>query len=515
MPSIFAENFYSKKNNANARWTDKFYKLNISTLARKMRGKGEKFWEQEGEKMALSIFHSAAKRVPAYKQFLKKNRVNHQLVKTLSDFNQVPATTKENYIHHYPLQQRVWDGKLFANKITASSSGTSGIPNYWPRGDYQEYEAAVTHEMLYTELFEIQKKSTLLIIGFPMGIYVSGIATLLPSLLVAQKGYNLTIAPTGNSKAEVLKAIRQLSDNFEQTILVGHPFFVKDVIETGKQEGIKWQTKKVKALLCSEGYSEEWRKYVSSELGFKNKNNNVLFNTYGSSELLLTAYENPYTIFVRKLLEKDTDLTKRLFNTPQVPNLFQYNPLLRFIQTIGHELIFTANSGAPLIKFNLHDNGMVLPFNRIKSLLRPADIEPKTPQLSRAWKLPFVALWGRSDHTLVFYAANIYPEHIHGSLHHKSLFPILTGKFSMRKSYLKNMDEFLEINLELRPQASPKQELVNALQERIIDHLKKVNTEYSFLCDHLDKNLAPRIKLFPYQHPKYFKPGLKPRYITD
>jgi hypothetical protein len=43
-------------------------------------------WEREGQKRALQIFHATAERVPAYKDFLKKHKINHEKVRTIADF---------------------------------------------------------------------------------------------------------------------------------------------------------------------------------------------------------------------------------------------------------------------------------------------------------------------------------------------------------------------------------------------------------------------------------------------
>ena len=43
-------------------------------------------WEREGQKRALQVFHAAARRVPAYKDFLKKHHVQHEKVRTIKDF---------------------------------------------------------------------------------------------------------------------------------------------------------------------------------------------------------------------------------------------------------------------------------------------------------------------------------------------------------------------------------------------------------------------------------------------
>ena len=77
------------------------------------------------------------------------------------------------------------------------------------------------------------------------------------------------------------------------------------------------------------------------------------------------------------------------------------------------------------------------------------------------------------------------------------------------------MDEFLEINLELRPQVKSSLKFAKIIQKIVVEKLKKINMEYQFLSKYLDKDLTPKIKLWPNQHAQYFKPGLKPKYILN
>jgi phenylacetate-CoA ligase len=472
-----------------------------------LTNKNSVFWQKAGERKALKIFHEASIKVPAYKDFLKKHKVNPVKIKTISDFSQVPPTDKANYIQEYSLAQRSVNGNLDNAKIIASSSGTSGTPNYWPRGTYQDYEAAVTHELLFKNLFNTDKRRTLCIIGFPMGVYVSGIATLLPSWAQGLS-YPFSIVSAGNNRAEVLKAIKNLGDNFEQILLIGHPFFLKDVLETGKKQGISWGSKKLGLMFCSEGFSEAWREYVLKAHGIKT---GLAFNTYGSSEMLLMAYETHISISVRKLLEKNKKNSIQILGSEVVPNLFQYNPILRFIEEVNNELLFTSFSGTPLVRFNLHDTGKILSFNdTITKLSNHLENSAK----KNAWQLPFVTVAGRSDHTIIFYAANIYPQHIHYALNHQRLLKTLTGKFTMTKGYHSNMDEYLEIHIELKSGMKVRKNLARAIEKNVIEKLKKVNAEYNFLWHNLHKDLRPKIKLWPYGHEKYFKVGLKPKYIA-
>jgi len=398
-----------------------------------------------GEERAWKIFHDAATHVPAYKDFIKKHGIDHKKVKNFSD---IPITDKKNYIQAYPLKDRVWQ----SGGIIAMSSGTSGEPTFWPRGGYQEFEQAVTHEMLYRKYFEIQKYKTLMLVCFPMGMYISGVATLIPSWLVGQKYPNLTLVSVGNRQADILKALAHLKNDYEQIALVGHPFIIKDVLER-----VKLKHQRVRIMCCSEGFSEDWRNYVEKLADAK------VFNTYGSSELLLMGYELPGKAG------------------------YSYNPFIRYVESVSGELIFTAASGVPLVRFNLHDAGTV--------------------------KGNTITLKGRSDHTIIMYAANIYPEHVRVGLNRKSWYSKFTGKFSMEKKYTRSRDEQLAINIELRSGIKSNRILTARIQESVTENLKRINHEYLDTFNRFGKKVIPVIKLLPYQEPKYFPQGLKPRYI--
>ncbi|OGE78809.1 MAG: hypothetical protein A2751_01275 [Candidatus Doudnabacteria bacterium RIFCSPHIGHO2_01_FULL_46_14] len=503
MPVNLISSFkFQKKQN----WITEFFRFNTPGFEKLLRTQGESFWKRAGEKRALTVFHEAARRVPAYKDFLKKNKINPQKIKTVGDFSHVPHTDKKNYVSSYPIHKRCWDEKLSESSLVAMSSGTSGEPNFWPRDGYQEFEAAIIHETIYRNFFQINKYKTLLVIGFPMGVYVSGLATTLPSWLVAQKN-NLTIITAGNNKTEVLRTVRNLRQNYEQIILVGHPFFIKDIIETGTENGMRWDKKRLRMMFCSEGFNEQWRDYLLKKAGIK-AGRSAILSTYGSSEMLLMAHETPQSIKYRQILESDPALSNEIFGRPLTPNLFQFNPLLRHITSEGGELIFTAASGTPLIRFNLHDSGKIIPYEDMKNRLG------KKISANDGWQLPFLALYGRSDYTVILYAANIYPEHIHSALNHRPFLNKITGKFAMRKGYLKNMDEYLEINIELKTGIKSGHELSKQIQSKIYEKLKDINMEFRDASMKFPKNTVPKIVLHSYQDPKYFKPGLKPRYIV-
>ena len=488
---------------------EEYAQFDASAWEHMLRTRGENFWQKAGERRALELFRAAAAKVPAYKDFLRKEKVRPGLIKTARDFAKVPPTDKKNYTDRYDLAARSWGGNLSQAKLIAVSSGTTGAPKFWPRSHYQEFEAAVIHELLYRYLLGAEKQRTLVMIGFPMGVYVSGVATLLPSWLAASK-MGVALMSIGNNRMEMIRAVENLHKNFERVILVGHPFFIKDVITTGRERGVPWEKIQPRMMFCSEGFNEVWREHLAECAGLKGpRQRENMISTYGTSEMLLVAHETPLSLAARSRFAIDPGLAQKIFNLPFAPNLFQYNPFLRYIETQGEELLFTVASGLPLVRYNLHDSGEILPFQQI------ADLVKKEKGRSRVWQLPFLALRGRSDHTLILYAANIYPEHIHGALQHEQFLPHLTGKFALAKGYRRNMDEFWEVNLELREGVRPSENLSAVAGEHIINALKLVNMEYLDVSRSLGKDVRPRIKLWPYADPKFFRPGLKPKYIIE
>lgn len=131
------------------------------------------------------------------------------------------------------------------------------------------------------------------------------------------KGYQITIVSAGNSKNEILKIVKNLQKEYEQIILVGHPLFIKDVIETGAESGIRWSKRRLRMMFCSEEFSEKWRRYIIAKSGFGFNPKNVI-STYGSSEMLLMAHETPLSIWVRNLMEKDKEFRSELIGPKSV-----------------------------------------------------------------------------------------------------------------------------------------------------------------------------------------------------
>src|SRR4051794_34715629 len=91
-----------------------------------------------GFRLALALFQQASERVPAYKDFLKKHQVQPSKIKTYADWQQLPQTNKPDYINKYSLPELCWEGNLLDIRHLPMSSGSTGLPQFWPTTDLQE-----------------------------------------------------------------------------------------------------------------------------------------------------------------------------------------------------------------------------------------------------------------------------------------------------------------------------------------------------------------------------------------
>jgi len=56
--------------------------FSIEKARRQLTETSEDEWQSRGEKRALALFHTAAEHVPAYKDFLKKNKIKPDKIKS-------------------------------------------------------------------------------------------------------------------------------------------------------------------------------------------------------------------------------------------------------------------------------------------------------------------------------------------------------------------------------------------------------------------------------------------------
>jgi phenylacetate-CoA ligase len=495
----------------------RFMNLDIDNLMSEYKNANSDSLLKEGNRLALELFHQAAERIPAYKDFLKKNNIDPNLIKTLEDFKKVPIMDKKNYLRAYPLKDLCWDGKLDNLYILSSSSGSTGEPFLWPRGEEQELEGALNFELIFKEIFHTDKLKTLYIVCFAMGTWISGPFVLACAEYLERKGYPILTVTPGLDRDVTYSLFKSLAPQFDQIIISGYPPYVKDILDDGESSGINWKKHKIKFLFAAEGFSEQWREYIHAKVGADEKLITSV-NIYGSADAAILAHETPLTTAIRCMTADNPDRIYELFSENRLPTLAQYDPRLKYFEEVDGSLIFTTRSGIPLIRYSIGDHGGLYTFdemdskinhlskNNLKALLQ------KESTADLLWKLPFVYVFGRSDFTVSLYGLLIYPEHIKYGLERKNLQKNLTGKFVMSIEYDNNNDQYLLIRVELCKGVKGSANLRKTVENEIVNGLKQVNSEYNRLLQSIKRKAIPVIDLIENDNIEYFKKGAKQKW---
>ncbi len=462
-------------------------------------------WEKRGEAMALALFHAAANAVPAYADFLKKNEINPKKIKTKDDFLKIPLTSKENYVERYPLDALCWGGRIDRGAVVAESSGTSGRHFLWPRFKEQEEESAVIHDILLRSIFGAEKKKTLFVVTFHLGAHIAGMIIADSIKRVLQAGLPGALVTPGLQKNDIIQLIQKLHPSFEQVVIAGYPPFLKDVVEDLLADGYNPSTHPLKLMCSGESFPEAWRDAILKKI--KSSPTEGIFNVYGSADFAMMGHETPLTIALRRKAYKNSALAALLGGTTaHVPPLYQTYPTSRYFEEVDGELVCTAASGIPLVRYAIHDAGAVIPYEKIKSYLGMT--------IAPHWRLPIVAVYGRKNHTATIYALNVYPEHIQEIIAHSKINTFITGKFFLQTQYDAGHDQYLELHVELLPKRAHTKNLEVQLGAVVTAQLQKINLEYGKLYAAVGDKVSVRVVAHAFGDEGFRAIKMKHKYIV-
>lgn len=484
-----------------------------------MRSKPARFWSKAAARHTARLFKAATSRVPAYKNFLKKHSAQITGVKKLSELQKAPTITKQEYLRSYTLEDLCWDGKLEGPIVFTSTSGSTGNSFYFPRGQELDWQSTVMHEVFLRNDPTNKHLNTLVVICFGMGVWIGGLITYQAFTNISRRGYPLSIICPGVNKKEIFEAIKNIGGKFEQIILCGYPPFLKDIIDEGPEHGINWKRSRIKLIFAAEAFSENFRDYVANKAGVKDLFLDTM-NIYGTADLGTMATETPFSILVRRLALQKENFFRDLFpRTNHTPTLAQYNPLFTDFDVENGQILCTGNNTIPLIRYAIGDHGGVFTFTELKRIAKKHGINldqaaKEAGIFTTISELPFVYVYERADLSTKLYGAIIYPEHIKEEMHRSQLAKSITGKFTLVTKTDKKHNEYLEVNVELRPKIKPTGTLKKKLREIIHDALLRKNAEHRNNASLMPNRVKPKIALWQHEHPIHFKPGIKQKWAV-
>jgi phenylacetate-CoA ligase len=462
---------------------------------------------------ALALFHDVAATVPAYGEFLADRRIVPGTIRTPQDLAAVPLVTKENYVRRYPLARRCRGGDLSRSDFVAVSSGSTGEPTFWPRFLSDELAVARRFEHVFHDAFEADRRRTLAVVCFPLGTWVGGMFTAACLRHLAVKGYSITTVTPGNQKPEILRVVRALAPAFEQTVLLGYPPFLKDVVDAGIAGEIPWREYHPKLVLAGEVFSEEWRALMGERAGLARPLHDSA-SLYGTADAGVLGNETPLSVCVRRFLAARPDAARSIFGEARLPTLVQYDPSSRWIEEHEGTIVFSADGGVPLVRYHLDDQGGVVPYAAMIARLRDLGLEAEA-EVRRAGDrgvrpLPFAYVFGRARFAVSFYGANVFPEMVSIALEQPHTRDFVTGKFVMEVKEDARRDRRLHVAVELAPDAQANAARLDAVADAIVAVLLRLNSEFASYVP--PERRRPEVRLRPAGDPEWFPAGVKHRY---
>jgi phenylacetate-coenzyme A ligase PaaK-like adenylate-forming protein len=123
-------------------------------------------------------------------------------------------------------------------------------------------------------------------------------------------------------------------------------------------------------------------------------------------------------------------------------------------------------------------------------------------------------VYERTDLSTKLYGAIIYPEYIKAALHDSLIEKYITGKFTMHTEHDDHQDEYLEINVELKPGINESEWLLKEVTKVISASLLKHSAEHKNNAHMMPGKVEPRVIFWPHNHPRHFQAGIKQRWVA-
>ncbi len=472
--------------------------------------------EQISQKKALHTFRKAALEVPAYKKFLSKHKVNLQNISTINEYDLlVPSTDKANYIKKYSFEERCKYGRLPKHGNIDESGGTSGKATNWIHDFREETLLSKAVNFEYNYVFDGENQDYLVISAWSTGPWATGIkfCELMEKVSLVKN--------TATDPKDIVDTLKMFGKNHHY-LLSGYPPFIKNLLDEQEKE-INWKDYHIDIITGGEGVPLEWVYYVKKKL----RSGAKIVSSYGASDVDIgVGFETPLCFFIRELASRNGKLCLELFGQTELPMLFQYNPLMHYIQPIVNQegkpefeiTLLDDSTILPKVKYNLHDEGKKFRFNEMMNILEKH--EPRFMDKFTAAEhhsvdilnLPFLCIFGRSDGTLSFDGANVFPDQIQGGILKDKELSKIINRFKFEKKYDKKHTVEFHVLMELKKGYTVNSKIKNKLARNILKHLQDVNPDFR---ESYSKNqtLAPKISLYKYEHLLFKKDDAKVKNI--
>jgi phenylacetate-CoA ligase len=343
----------------------------------------------------------------------------------------LPVTTKRSYIDRFPLAARCAGGAIPRSGCELDeSAGSSGAPYTWIRSQPELADVHRSLALLARHLLPVDDRPFVVLNAFSMGAWATG-----TNVAVALRSLG-TVKSCGPDVDKLLGTIALLGDG-PAYIVCGYPPFLRTLLDAATERGVDLSRLTLYGFVGGEGMTEASRARL--ERTFVR-----VWSAYGASDLDIgVAAETPVSVWLRRQAAASPELALALFGrTDRLPMVFQYDPCDYFVETVSGELVVTVIRPmlSPRIRYNVGDEGGTVAFSAAMTACRALGLDPPAAE-ARPFRLPFLFVHGRSDQTISYMGANLYPEDVAAGIADSRSADVL-GAFCM---------ELAEVDDDVRP----------------------------------------------------------------
>ena len=430
----------------------------------------------------LTAYERALREVPAYREFVEATpRV--PLVRWEPDFSVVPEIDKATYVQRFSIESRCVGGKLPTQGVVIDeSSGSSGTATNWVRGPGEREGVGQTMRAAIAATFG--DEPLFVINAFALGAWATGMHVTM-SLADA-----VIVKSVGPDVAKIRNTITSFGPGYRY-LICGYPPFLKRLVDSAD---LDWSAYQCSAVCGGEGMSEGLRDYLS--VAFR-----PIYSSYGASDLEINVgAETDFTIALRRALAANPGLGEALGlpNHSLAPMIFQYNPLDYVVETNrAGELVITItrpDAVAPKIRYNIHDLGVAVPMQQVRSALWAAGVRDIPPSTTA---LPLLFHYGRSDQTVAFYGANIAPGDLEAALFSLPELARRVDGFAIVASEDAEANKRLTFALELAAGETEPDNL-KVVRQTLLARLAELNQDYREAARMIPTGLEPTVVFHPH-----------------
>ena len=408
----------------------------------------------------------ARKRVPAYVAFLAENGQPHRVLH-LESF---PETSKDTYVRRYGFSERCWDGRHpIAGTLVDESAGSSGTPYNWLRSRKELHDVHLDTANWVRWTYPTERLFALN--AFSMGAWATGVNMAIALSKVCM------VKSTGPDLEKIVDTMATFGEGYDY-LLCAYPPFLKHIVDELDQRGFDWSSNRVYGLVGGEAMTEAMRDHLERRLV-------KVRSGYGASDIQIgIGGETDASVHVRRLLIEHADVREALLGPGEsrVPMVFQYNPLESYIEINARgESVITVNNASvlsPRLRYNVGDEARIITRPALVAHLAEAGVSRELPP---GWRLPFLFLFGRSDSTVSYMGANIYPLDVEYGLYRDASLASAIESFCLELDDSSQLDSRPVVHVQLRETAGldDRADAAERLRAGLVEHLAASNRDFA------------------------------------